>query len=282
VLLIVGVIYFNAQTILMFVFMAVYSVVFGVELSAGSFESAASMSGDLKVPVHAALLISQYFFMLVPTIWFTKKWHTTDVRKYLRIRFTSAKEIILAALITLSLLPSCYFLSEFLLDMLSIPDSLKDMSEHLFAAKSFGQFIFLVFAIAVTPAICEEIFFRGYFQRTLERTTGRKSFIWAGVLFGLFHMQPLSLITLSILGILFSFFFYRSRSLFPSSAAHFTNNFIALLLLYDYERFKFIINGSLSYLWVIISLIIAAALIYLYLKITSASSKDNPAVINIL
>jgi membrane protease YdiL (CAAX protease family) len=278
----VGVIYFNAQTILMFVFMAVYSVVFGVELSAGSFESAASMSGDLKVPVHAALLISQYFFMLVPTIWFTKKWHTTDVRKYLRIRFTSAKEIILAALITLSLLPSCYFLSELLLDMLSIPDSLKDMSEHLFAAKSFGQFIFLVFAIAVTPAICEEIFFRGYFQRTLERTTGRKSFIWAGVLFGLFHMQPLSLITLSILGILFSFFFYRSRSLFPSSAAHFTNNFIALLLLYDYERFKFIINGSLSYLWVIISLIIAAALIYLYLKITSASSKDNPAVINIL
>lgn len=262
--------------------MAVYSVLFGTELSAESFGSVESMSGDLKVPVLAALLISQYVFMFAPTLIFVKKWHTTDIKKYLRIRFTSVKEIILAVLITVSLLPFCYFISELLMDWLAIPDSLKDMSEHLFAAKSTGQFIFLVFVIAVTPAICEEVFFRGYFQRTLERTTGRKSFIWGGILFGLFHMQPLSLITLSILGVLFSFFFYRSRSIFPSSAAHFTNNFIALLLLYDQKRFDFILNSSLSYLWVIISLIISAVLIYLYINFTRRHSESSPAIENTL
>lgn len=266
----------------MFLFMGIYSALFGVDLSAGSLGNTESMSNDLKVPVLAALLISQYVFMFTPTLMFVKKWHTTEIKKYLRIKFTSIKEILLAVAITLSLLPFCYFISELLMKWLAIPESLSGMSENLFAAKSTGEFIFLVFVIAVTPAICEEIFFRGYFQRTLERTTGMKSFIWAGVLFGLFHMQPLSLITLSILGVLFSFFFYRSQSLFPSSAAHFTNNFIALLLLYDQQRFDFILNSAISYLWVIISLIISAILIYLYIRITKKGNDINPAVENVL
>ena len=62
---------------------------------------------------------------------------------------------------------------------------------------------------------------------------GWKSFILIGVLFGLFHFQPLGLITLAMLGILFGYFFYRSRSLLPSMAAHFANNFVAILFLYQ-------------------------------------------------
>jgi membrane protease YdiL (CAAX protease family) len=87
--------------------------------------------------------------------------------------------------------------------------------------------------VCITPAICEEIFFRGFIQRTFERTLGWKSLILIGVLFGLFHFQPLGLIPLAMLGILFGYFFYRTKSLLPSMAAHFTNNFVAILFLYQ-------------------------------------------------
>lgn len=84
-------------------------------------------------------------------------------------------------------------------------------------------------------------------------------------------MQPLSLITLSILGVLFSFFYYRSKSIFSSSAAHFTNNFIAVFILYlqtnnvNNMDFK---EENLGIPIILISLVFAAFLIYIYWKIT--------------
>jgi len=62
---------------------------------------------------------------------------------------------------------------------------------------------------------------------------GWKSVVLIGVLFGLFHFNPLGLISLAILGVLFGYFYFRSKSLLPSMAAHFTNNFIAVYLLYS-------------------------------------------------
>jgi membrane protease YdiL (CAAX protease family) len=279
-LLIVGVIYFNVQSLLVFAFIFIFSSVSGTHISTDTFGDSEALGSEYKIPVLIALLLSQYIFMLTPAVIIIRKWHTKNVVKYLRIRLSSVSEILLAVLITLSLLPFCYFISELLLDILGVPDSLRDISEHLFAAKSTGQFLFLVLVVAITPAICEETFFRGYFQRTLERTTGMKSFIWTGILFGLFHMQPLGLITLSLLGLLFSFFFYRSKSIFPSSAAHFTNNFIALLLMYAPKKFGFILNGKISFLFVASSMGAAAVLFLLYLKISGKQKTDNAVAFN--
>ena len=167
-----------------------------------------------------------------------------------------------------------YYISYLILDTLDIPEVIRNLGYQLFSAGSLSEFITLVFIIAVTPAICEEIFFRGYVQRTMERTLGVKSFVITGIIFGLFHMQPLSLITLSILGILFSFFYYRSKSIFPSSAAHFINNFIAILLLYFQTQFaenKFLLEANIPLIWVIISIFVAAGLLLLYLKVTKKS-----------
>ena len=242
--------------------------------------SAEAIGNGLKIPVLITLVISQYLFMLTPALFVIKKWHTTNVLKYLRVKMPPFSLIILAVLITLSLLPFCYYISELLLDLLGVPSSYRDVSEHLFAAKSNGQFIFLVFVVAITPAICEESFFRGYFQRTLERTAGMKSFIWTGILFGLFHMQPLGLITLSLLGLLFSYFYYRSKSIFPSSVAHFTNNFIALMLMYAPKKFGFILNGKISPWIVLLSLALAAALLIVFIKLSDNKEEYNSVVIN--
>ncbi len=270
----IGAIYFNVQSILMSLFIFFYQVVSGIKISGDFLERINQAAAEFKAPILIALVITQYLFMLLPAIWITKKWHTTEVKKYLRLKLIPFKEIILAVLITITLLPFCYYISYLILEWLDIPEIVQSLGNQLFTAHSFSELILLIFVVAVTPAICEEVFFRGYVQRTMERNLGAKSFIITGIIFGLFHMQPLSLISLSILGVLFSFFFYRSKSIFPSSAAHFTNNFIAILLLYlqtQSEETELYLEGNVPIEIVLLSTLAAAGLLLLYIKSTRLS-----------
>jgi membrane protease YdiL (CAAX protease family) len=98
-----------------------------------------------------------------------------------------------------------------------------------------------------------------------------KSVLLVGFIFGLFHMQPLGLFTLSILGMLFGYFYYKSKSLLPAMAAHFTNNFLAVLILYNPEpiqQFNLAAIEQIPLKWILITLPIGIGLVYLY-KIVS-------------
>lgn len=267
----IGALYFNVQSILMMILMFVYQAIFNIELPDNIIDRINTLADSLKTPILITLIISQYLFMLLPTIWIVKRWHTSEIKKYLRLQICSFKEILLAVLVTIFLLPFCYFLSYLITEAFDIPEIFENLGTQLFTAHSGSEFILLIVVVAVTPAICEEIFFRGYVQRTMERNLGAKSFVITGIIFGLFHMQPLSLITLSVLGILFSFFFYRSKSIFPSSSAHFINNFIAILFLYNPslpEKLGIPTDGNIPFIGVILSILIAIGLMIVYLKTT--------------
>lgn len=68
----------------------------------------------------------------------------TDIKKYLRIRRSSFKEIFLAILITILLLPFGYFISYLIINSLDIPEVFKNLGSELFAAHSTGQFILII------------------------------------------------------------------------------------------------------------------------------------------
>lgn len=270
-LFIIGAVYFNVQSFLVTILTIIYQAIYNIELPPGLIEMFDKMAAELKAPILIGLVISQYFFMMAPSLWLVKKWHTSKIKKYLRIKRSSINEMILAVLITISALPFCYFISDLLMDSLNIPQEVRELGTQLFTASSFPELLVLILAIAVTPAICEEIFFRGYFQRTLERTTGWKSVLWTGFLFGLFHFQPLSLFVLSFLGILFSFFYFRSKSILPPALAHFTNNFIALFLLYSQAKeidLGILSGDELPAMLVFLSTLLTAVLLWLYIKLT--------------
>ena len=86
-----------------------------------------------------------------------------------------------------------------------------------------------VFALAVTPAICEEILFRGYLQRQLERGFGIAGGIIAtGLLFGLYHFRLSQAIPLAVLGIFLCWLAWRTGSLWVPILIHFLNNAVAI------------------------------------------------------
>jgi hypothetical protein len=207
----IGALYFNAQPILFLISIGSLQMISGGPHLTGSFyERLSEIMKFYADPVRATVLISEYAFMLLPTLWLVKRWHTSGVRQYIRLRSSSTAQILLAVLATLAIIPTGNLVADFLVRQMHIPEKLLEISAEIFTARSPGEFIWLVAVVCVTPAICEEVFFRGFVQRTFERTMGWKSVILIGVLFGLFHFQPLGLVTLATLGILFGYFFYRS------------------------------------------------------------------------
>jgi sodium transport system permease protein len=86
----------------------------------------------------------------------------------------------------------------------------------------------LLLVFAVTPAICEELAFRGFILSGLAR--GGRLAIAVGIssmMFGIIHMIPQQAFNAALLGLVLGLLAIYSRSLFPAMAFHFCNNAIA-------------------------------------------------------
>ena len=76
-----------------------------------------------------------------------------------------------------------------------------------------GSLVPSLLMIAVAPAICEELLFRGYIQRQLERSMGASwSIALSGILFGAYHLQPTKVVPLALLGVFFAYLTWRSAA----------------------------------------------------------------------
>jgi len=115
----------------------------------------------------------------------------------------------------------------------SLYDYFESYTQKLVVSSNIGEFIFVVFVIALTPAICEEFMFRGLILSNLEKLKGAKiPIIFTGILFAIFHFHPFNIIPLLILGIFISYIAYYSESIFPAILIHFLNNFMSALAIY--------------------------------------------------
>ncbi len=86
---------------------------------------------------------------------------------------------------------------------------------------------------AVIPAFSEEILFRGLLQRSLEEVRSPiRSIIVTAVIFGILHMNLISIVPLVSIGAYFGFMAYYTQSLALPIVAHFLNNAFAIVVLY--------------------------------------------------
>ncbi len=109
-----------------------------------------------------------------------------------------------------------------------------------------GNAAFLVaFLIVVGAPVVEELFFRGLLLRALERRFG--SFGWSrglvrlsaivvsGLVFALFHFEPLQFLGLAVFGIALGVLASWSRRLGPSTVAHASFNAVAVATLVHFH-----------------------------------------------
>lgn len=186
----------------------------------------------------------QVFALAIGTLLITRL-HTAKgtISSFLRLHAPS-KELfiyILPVMLIIVMQPLVWFLG-YLNSFLPAPNILQQMQAdqmELIQSLMQGDFplIFILFNIAVIPAFCEEVMFRGYIMRTFEKHT---STIWAiiisSMIFGLFHLQITHFLPLSFIGGVLAFLAYGSNSLLPAIIAHFTNNAMAVIVATRYPE----------------------------------------------
>lgn len=87
------------------------------------------------------------------------------------------------------------------------------------------------FTISVLAPVLEEVMFRGAIQGYMMRRFRRPwlAIVVAGLVFGIFHMNPVQVVYASLLGIIFGWIYYRTRSLLSVIVGHVLNNTIATI-----------------------------------------------------
>ncbi len=166
--------------------------------------------------------------------WAVARLHTSRAGEFLRVRRPDAAGLGLAALGWVALYPAVLWTGQ-LNASIPLPESVRvleqtqvDLIEGLLLGNELNAF-FLFVALALTPAICEELLFRGYLQRQVERGMGTvASIVLVGVLFGLYHLRLSQAIPLSLLGVYLGFVVWATGSLWAGVLVHLLNNGLAV------------------------------------------------------
>ncbi len=115
----------------------------------------------------------------------------------------------------------------------------------LITSHSPTEFLYVILVVAVTPAICEELLFRGLIQSNLELPASRrKAILSTGIIFGAYHLDPASFVALCVLGIYLGYLVSATGSILVPIAAHFANNFVSTLILYSSGKESLIAPGD--------------------------------------
>ena len=93
----------------------------------------------------------------------------------------------------------------------------------------------LFFLIAVCPALCEEIAFRGGLLHALQQPGDRRRPSWrtcalVGLAFGAFHFSVQRMLPTAVIGILLTYVALMTDSIWPCIFLHLVNNALAVLL----------------------------------------------------
>ena len=128
--------------------------------------------------------------------------------------------------------------------------------------QNVGEYFFAIFALALVPAFCEELIFRGIvFNGLRERFSTRWALIISALAFTIVHGNLQQLIYPFILGCLLGLIMARTGSLFASMVVHFVNNFIVVTMRFveNITGFSMQLDGWILYLVAGIGLVAAFA-----------------------
>jgi len=184
--------------------------------------------------VLVANTIGQIFGLALPTLLIARL-HSSRWADFLHLRPTSAYAFGLAFVGLVALTPVVQFLGS-VNQHLPLPDFLQELEQAQIdlidrVLLQGGAVWLTLLMLAVTPAICEELLFRGYVQRQAERSLGIVGgILFSGIIFGLYHLRLTQVLPLATLGLYLAFLTWSTGSLYPAMLVHFANNAFAIIL----------------------------------------------------
>ncbi len=226
-------------------------LLFGVDLQTIQ----AIINGSVSHPrLHTIMLIIQgtqhAFATIIGSLFFIRQFESQPIADLNINKVLQARPIILmvAVVITFMLFDALIIEWNRNMDLPSFMDEMeKSMQESetvrealtkkLIDFKNIYQFLAGLLAIAVIPAIGEELVFRGLIQTKFKQIFGNVHVaVWlAGFFFSFIHFQFYGFVPRMLLGVLFGYLYVWSGNLWYPIIGHFINNGFTLLMVYLYQ-----------------------------------------------
>ncbi len=242
--------------------------VLGAILS-GGFLLLIPTSGDSPTGIRMQLvrqMLSQLLIFLLPACLFALLYYSQP-RQYLKINIHGRQWFLafVAVVMALLLIPLNNFLTSWNdswnlgpleSSMRLMSDKANQMVEQMLSLTSYPDLLLQLFVVALVPAVCEEIFFRGGLQQVLHRWFGNihAAIFITALVFSLAHGDLYGLVPRFLLGLVLGYLFFFSGTIWVSAAAHFLNNASVVVLYNLYHRGIVAINPAdpLSIPWHIV------------------------------
>lgn len=98
-----------------------------------------------------------------------------------------------------------------------------------------------IVGVTLLGPILEELLFRGAITKVLLRHySPMKAILLSGLLFGIFHINPVQVVGATLSGFVFAWIYYRTRSLVPCILIHILNNSLSVYLSLTFPEVKYL------------------------------------------
>ena len=121
--------------------------------------------------------------------------------------------------------------------------------------------LYALLAVAIVPAIVEELYFRGALQKTLTDWTGKPfiSILVTALFFSAIHFSYFGFLSRMALGLLLGYIYEFTKTIWLPILLHFINNGIAIVVLFSVRnnpaKIEKAMDENLPMYWGLIALI---------------------------
>lgn len=174
----------------------------------------------------SGLLAAEWLLLFVPALLFAYV-GGFDFRRTLSLAPPTRRAAFGALLLIAGATPAAWFVGWLQTFFLPIPwETLKSL-EELVTADSAGRLAWLLLLLAVTPALCEEVVFRGVLLAGTRSLDPWRFILLNGALFGAFHLSfqtAIRFLPTASLGIVITWAVWRTASIWAGVLMHLVNN----------------------------------------------------------
>ena len=176
------------------------------------------------------VLMPQIGMILAPTLLMATML-TTSLKSALRIRMPHWTTLPLALLLGVTLHPIYVMLAEWISFTYPISEQAATAMKPFTNQISAAPWLTLLFLMALVPALCEELTFRGFIFGGLVRERGRlRAVVLTALMFGISHGVLQQSIAATIMGLLLGWIALRTESVLPGILIHFTINALSVCM----------------------------------------------------
>ncbi|KAA5544286.1 CPBP family intramembrane metalloprotease [Roseiconus nitratireducens] len=156
---------------------------------------------------------------------------TTSTRQSLRIRMPHWTTFPMGVLLAITLHPSYMMLSKFINHLYPVSEQAAEAMRPFAEQIAAAPWSAVLLLMALLPAVCEELAFRGFIFGGLVRENGKlRAVVLTALMFGISHGVLQQSIAASMMGLILGWITLKTGSVLPGILIHFTNNALSVSL----------------------------------------------------